>query len=458
MFGRKKETRAESYPLRLDDGSFAEWMGWGGNHAGVSVTETSSLGLTAVYRSVSIIAGTIAGLPLKSYRNLKDGSRERVDTWVDNPGAVYGMTAFEFKELMLVHLLLHGNFYGLHILNGAGAIVGLQPIHPSAVTVKPVQSDADRAQFGEYTKYFTVSVKDGGATGQRDFSPAELLHIPGMSTDGLKGLSPISAASQALGTGLAGDEAAARLFGNGMMLGGLVTSGEDVDPDEAKIIKADLQSRLQGVKNAGDIAFINRQLTFTPWSMPANDAQFIESRAFQIEEVARIFGIPKVLLAQDGASTWGSGIAELNRGLAKYTLMSYTSRIEESFSRLLPKPQFSEFDYTGLLQGTAREEIELLLMQVEKGLITNNEARAVRNLEPVPDTQDSGASLVDQVNAATALIRAGFSPVAALETVGLPPTEHLGLLPVTLQKAEQFETDAAVAEAELEGGLDEQAI
>lgn len=194
--------------------------------------------------------------------------------------------------------------------------------------------------------------------------------------------------------------------------------------------------------------FVNRSLKFTPWTMPAVDAQFIESRVHQVEEVSRIFGIPPHLLGQTEKQTsWGSGVTEQNRGLARYTLMPWTSRIEQRLSRLMGNGQLCEYDYAGLLQGSAQEELQMLIDQVGADLLTVDEARRVRNLEPAPPTTDSGGSLVDKVNACTALIRAGFDPVAALEACGLPPVEHKGLLPVTLQKEEQFEADLDVAEA-----------
>jgi HK97 family phage portal protein len=174
------------------------------------------------------------------------------------------------------------------------------------------------------------------------------------------------------------------MFGNGALIGGLVTTEEDVTEDEARAIKSDLNRRTLGVKNAGDVAFVNRTLKFTPWTTSSKDAQFLESRAHQVEEIARAYGVPKVLLAQDGASTWGSGIAELNRGLAKFTLMSWTTRIEQRLSRLLARPRFVEFDYAGLMQGAPAEEITLLIEQVNAGLLTPNEARAIRNLPPLP--------------------------------------------------------------------------
>lgn len=375
------EFRAESYPLRLDDGTFAEWMGWGPSTAAVSVSQKSALGLASVYRAVSLISGTVATLPLKSYRDLPDGTRKRVESFLDNPGGPDGLTQFEWTELVMVHLLLWGNAYLLHLVGGAGQLVGLVPLHPSAVDVKPVDSKDEEAKFGPWRKYFTITMTDGS---QRDLTPLELTHITAMSTDGLKGLSPIEVNRQAIGTGIAGDRAASKMFTSGGFLAGLVTTEDDVSPDEAQVIKAGLDAKLSGVDNAGKWAFVNRNLKFTPWTMPATDAQFIESRIHQVEEISRIFGVPPHLLGQTEKQTsWGTGVTEQNRGLARYTLMPWTSRVEQRLSRLLVNKQLCEYDYAGLLQGSAQDEIQLLLDQVAGGILTVDEARAIRNLDPL---------------------------------------------------------------------------
>lgn len=378
-----RDTGWERYPLRLDDGTFASWMGWGPTTAGVSVSETGSLGLASVYRAVSLISGTIASLPLKSYRDLPDGTRQRVQSFLDNPGGPDGLTQFEWTELVMVHLLLWGNAYLSHVVGGAGQLVGLIPVHPSAVTVKSVQSKEEASRFFPWTKYFTVTLTDGSP---RDFTPMEITHVTALSTDGLVGLSPIRVNRQAIGTGLAGERAAARMFGSGMYPSGLVTTEEDVDEAEAQIIKAGLDAKMAGPDNAGKWAFVNRNLKFQQWTMPATDLQFIESRVHQVEEVSRIFGVPPHLLGQTEKQTsWGTGVTEQNRGLARYTLMPWTSRVEQRLSRLLVNKQLCEYDYAGLLQGSKQEEIALLIDQVAAGLLTADEARRIGlNLPPLP--------------------------------------------------------------------------
>jgi HK97 family phage portal protein len=161
-----------------------------------------------------------------------------------------------------------------------------------------------------------------------------------------------------------------------------------------------------GVGNAGTVAFVNRQLKFTPWTMPATDAQHLESRIHQVEEVSRIFGVPPHLLGQTEKQTsWGTGVTEQNRGLSRYTLMAWTSRVEQRLTRLLPNKQFCEFDYAGLLQGSAQEELQMLIDQVGAGILTADEARAVRNLPPLPAASPS--ALAGGAGAATQEVNAG---------------------------------------------------
>lgn len=376
------EVRQEAYPLRLDDGTFADWMGWGHTSAGVAVSQQSSLSLTSVWRSVSLISGTVGTLPLKTYRDLPDGTRVRVPSFLDAPGGPGGLTQFEWTELVLVHLLLWGNAYLEIIHGGAGQVVGLIPMHPSAVQVKPVLTAQEAAKFGPFNKYFTVTLNDGSTV---DLTPMEVVHVTALSTDGVQGLSPISVHRHTIGAGMAGDKAAARSFGLGMRPAGLITTEEDVTEAEAQIIKDGLDAKMAGPDKAGQWAFVNRNLKFTPWAMPNSDLEFMASRSFQVEEVARIYGLMPIHLAQTEKQTsWGTGITEQNRGLSRYTLMPWTSRLEQRLSRLLPNKQLCEYDYAGLLQGSAQEELDQLVKQLDAGILTIDEVRRIRNLPPLP--------------------------------------------------------------------------
>lgn len=174
------------------------------------------------------------------------------------------------------------------------------------------------------------------------------------------------------------------MFGSGLTVSGMVTPDDDFDPDEADEIKAQVNQALTGVENAGEIAVINRRLKFTQMSMSAQDAQFLESRQFSIEEIARWFGVPPFELMQTEKQTsWGTGIESQQRGLGRTTLAPWATRLEQRLSWLLPNPRFVEFDFAGLERPTPEAEIDLLIKQVNAGLLTLNEARAIRNLPPV---------------------------------------------------------------------------
>lgn len=386
--------------ISISDPALAEWFSVGSpNYAGVPVGEQSALGLSAVWRAVALIAGTIASLPARTLREADGGMRERVRSFLDDPaGAVSDITAYEFWETVLAHLLLHGNAFLLHHYGGAGQIVGLTPVHPSMVQVDRPQRIVDQTGLPPYTpgdKIFRITLEDGT---RRTLTGLDITHIPALGTDGLRGLSPIAIARNSLGTAIAGDRAAARMFNNGALHAGMVTPEEDIEEGEAKEIKASLDRKVAGWEHAGEVAVINRKLKFTPWTMSLEDAQFLQSRAFQVEEVARWYGVPPFALMQTEKQTsWGTGIESQQRGLGRTVLAPWTRRIEQRVSRLLPAPRFFEWDFAGLERATPAEEIRLLLEQVRGGLITVNEARAIRNMPPV----EGGDELAEPKGTAT---------------------------------------------------------
>ena len=352
------------------------------NYSGVEVGEQSSLGLSGVFRAVSLISGTLAMLPMRTLVERSPGQRDRVASFLDTPGGPDGPTPFEWRETILLHLLLHGNAFLLHVRGGAGQLVSLVPAHPLCVGVelKSMWPDGSPVVGG---KIFRVTMLDGSVV---EHDGSTLTHIVGLCTDGVRGLSPIALARQSLGTAIAGDRAAAKMFSDGALISGLVSAdGEDIETDDADAIRDVIERRVSGWENAAGVRFINRRLKFTPWTMSSADAQFIESRAFQIEEVARWFGVPPHLLMQtDKQTSWGTGVETQNRAMGRTVLAPWASRIEQRLSRLLRGDRFVEFDFSGMERPAPEVEIALLNEQVRGGLMTLNEARAVRNLPPVP--------------------------------------------------------------------------
>jgi HK97 family phage portal protein len=367
--------------ISISDPRIGRLFGYSGpSYAGVEVGEGSALGLSAVWRAVNLISRTLAQLPMRTIRDTGDGMRQRMTSFLDDPGKPIGLTAFDWKALVFAHLLLHGNAYLKHIYGGAGQLLGLQPLHPLCVSVRlPLRDDAVQPVGG---KWFDVTLLDGT---RETHDAATLTHVLGFSVDGIIGLSPITIARNSLGTAIAGDRAAATMFSTGATVAGMVTPDEDdAGWSDSKDIKAQIDSSMTGWDNAGGIAVINRRLKFTQFSLSAVDAQFLQSRQFSIEEVARIFGVPPFELMQtDKQTSWGTGIESQQRGLGRTTLAPWATGLEQALSRLLPNPRFVEFDFAGLERPTPEQEIDLLIKQVDAGLLTLNEARAIRNLPPV---------------------------------------------------------------------------
>jgi HK97 family phage portal protein len=373
--------RRETAQYSVGDPALVQHLGWSPPvYAGVEVTEATTLGISAVYRAVSLVAGTVGTLPMRTVRDVDGVTRQRTKSFLDEPGGVDGQTPFEWKETVLWHLLLHGNAFLLHRYNMAGALYALEPIHPLSVAVEQwmPQSNTPRPPGG---KFFRVTLTDGTT---EVLTARTMTHIPGPCMDGLRGMSPITVARQSLGTTIAGDRAAGKAFGDGALVRGVLTPEDDLDPDEAAEIRKDLDRDVAGWEHTAAVRVINRRLKFSPWSMSLVDAQFLQSRQFQIEEIARWFGVPPHLLMQTEKQTsWGTGVAEQNRAVSRTVLAPWATRIEQRLSRLLPSPRFVEFDFAGLERPTPEQEIDLLIKQVESGLLTLNEARAIRNMPPV---------------------------------------------------------------------------
>lgn len=362
--------------MSISDPGISGFLGMGGkNDAGVTVTEWTTLNSSAWFRGVSVLSSTIASLPLKTYRTTDDMARSVVGSIFDAPCPGF-FTPFEWVEILMVHLVLWGNAYLLHLYSNAGVLIGLFPIHPALICPEWVLDDAGNI----VGKRFKATMP--GSAPPRYFDETGMTQIMGLGCDGLRGYSLLHLAANSIGTTLAGDKAAARMFSSGMLIGGLVTTDEAMDEDDGKEVMAGLKAKLTGTQNAGDIALVNASLKFTPWTMSAEDAQFIESRTFQVEEASRWLGVPKVLLAEDGASSWGTGIGQLLAFMQKTTFVPWTTRIEQRLSLLLSQPRHVEFLYAGLMRGTPLEETQLLAAQLEAGIIDVDEARAILNLAP----------------------------------------------------------------------------
>jgi HK97 family phage portal protein len=364
----------------IADKAFAGW--WLGTEDAPleSVTPYSILGLSAVLRSVSVISTTIAGLPLRTYERQGD-ERVRVPSVFDDPyPGIEGMTPFAWVETVLIHLLLWREAFLWH--EERDERTGFVSVY------RPIVPDAFKVSRKNGKRVFTFT--DPDTQEEREVGSEQITYIPGPSIDGVKGHPLLYAARRIFSAALSGDKSASQTLARGIRLAGLVTpgEGEDITPDEGEEILKALRPNVLGAENSGDIAFINRRLKLDPWTPTNVESQWHETRTEVLGEVGRIFGMPPHLLNDTEKQTsWGTGVAEQNLGLARYTLMGWSSRVEQTLSRRTADEQFVEFDYKGLLQGTPEDEIKLLIEQKDAGILTGDEVRKILNLPPLTTAQ-----------------------------------------------------------------------
>jgi HK97 family phage portal protein len=347
--------------------------------AGVQVGEFSSLGLSAVYRAVNLIAGTLASLPFRSYREEAGGQRQKVPSIFDDPHPD-GQTPFEWRETAFANLVLHGRVGAVKVRTEAGGLAALPLVHPSCFRIELPKAD-ERPVGG---LWFVVQMADGT---QARLDADNFWYVPGLAMNGQTGTGLLAYARMSLATSIAADKAAGNGFANGALIAGLATPADDQDiTDDVPEIRRQLNQNVLGHANAGTIAVVNRRLQFTPWTMSNADAQFLQSRSFQIEEVSRWTGVPPhLLMSSEKSTSWGTGLEEQNRAMARTVLAPWANRFEQRASRLLARPRWAEFDFAGLERPSPDKEIELLIAQVGAGLLTVNEARAIRNMPPLPE-------------------------------------------------------------------------
>lgn len=364
----------------VSDPAFAAW--WRGtDDASESVTAYTVLGLAAVQRAVAIISGTIAGLPLKTYERGTDGSKVQIPSIFDDPyPGIDGLTPFAWVETVLIHLLIWRQAFLWHeAMDGQGNPTVYRPISPDAFLVKRVNGK----RVFSYTDVDTGDKKEVGSE--------QVTYIPGPSVDGTSGHPLLWSARAVFSSAISGDKTTSRNLRRGIRLAGLVTPGkdeEDFDATEGAAILEKLRASVVGSDNAGDIAVINRKLELQKWTSTNIESQWHETLMYVLMQIEQLFGVPPHLMSDTEKQTsWGTGVAEQNLSLARFTLRGWSDRIEQILSMRLPAGQFVEFDYKGLLQGTPAEEIDLLIKEVEAKLLHPDEARKVMNLPPLTAKQ-----------------------------------------------------------------------
>ena len=363
---------------------------FGGTTSGKAVNERSAMQMTAVYACVRILAEAVAGLPLHLYRYKDDGGKEKS---IDHPLYLLlhdepnpEMSSFVFRETLMTHLLLWGNAYAQIIRNGKGEVVALYPLMPNKMTV---DRDANGQLYYQYTRSNEEAPTMKGTT--VNLHPSDVLHIPGLGFDGLVGYSPIAMAKNAIGMAIACEEYGAKFFANGAAPGGVLEHpGTIKDPER---VRQSWQSTFGGSGNANKIAVLEEGMKYTPIGISPEQAQFLETRKFQLNEIARIFRVPPHMVGDLEKSSF-SNIEQQSLEFVKYTLEPWLIRWEQSIRRSLlstdEKPlYFVKFNVDGLLRGDYASRMSGYATARQNGWMSANDIRELENLDRIP-TEDGG--------------------------------------------------------------------
>jgi len=394
VFG--KLFKARDKPQDALNGSGYSFM-FGRSAAGQSVNERSAMQMSAVYACVRILAESIASLPLHFYQYNDAGGKEKAVNhplyWLLHDEPNPEMSSFSFRETLMTHLLLWGNAYAQIIRNGRGEVIALYPLMPDRMTV-------DRDARGRIYYEYARSESDANTLGKKSsviLSPEDVFHIPGLGFDGLVGYSPIAMAKQAIGMGLACDEYGASFYQNGAQPGGVLEHPNVLkDP---KRVRESWNAIYQGSKNAHRIAVLEEGMTYKPITISPEQAQFLETRKFQIDEIARIFRVPPHMIGDLEKSSF-SNIEQQSLEFVKYTLAPWISRWEQAIQRSLlllseRTRYFARFNVEGLLRGDYQSRMNGYAVARQNGWMSANDIRELESLDMIPDEQGGNLYLIN---------------------------------------------------------------
>ena len=370
---------------------------FGNTSSGKTVNEYTAMQTTAVYSCVRVLSEALASLPLHVYRYREDGGKERVPKHPlyhilhDEPNSE--MTSYVFRETLMSHLLLYGNAYAQIIRDGAGRVVALYPLLPNKMEV---WRDGKGELYYTYTRSTDenpIFEKYGTVT----LAKEDVLHIPGLGYDGLVGMSPIAMAKNAVGMSIACEEYGASFFANGAHPGGVLEHpGVLKDPGK---VRDSWQAAYGGSKNAGKVAVLEEGMKYQQIGIPPEEAQFLETRKFQISEIARLYRVPLHLIGDLEHSTF-SNIEQQSLEFVKYTLQPWVVRWEQAMTKALLLPAekqdyFIKLNVDGMLRGDYQSRMNGYATARQNGWLSANDIREMEDLNPIPDEEGGNLYLIN---------------------------------------------------------------
>lgn len=349
--------------------------------SGAIVNDNSAMRVAAAWRCVNIISGTVGSLPMDLIRRESEKVRRpavghplrKVLTVKPN----IWQTPSEFRRMMQMHLLLRGNAYALKVRVGRD-VVGLIPIIPDRVMVE---------QLPDLSLRYQVTRKSGAV---QFYQQSEILHLRGMSLDGVKGLSVIGHMRESLGLALQGEQAGAKLMKNGQFVSGVLKHPGKLSPEAYGRLKASI-AESSGSENSGSTRILEEGMDFAAVAMKATDLQFLEQRNFQRYDIAMFFGVPPHMIgATEKTTSWGSGIEQMGIGFVTYTLNDWLVTWQEALKRdVINESEWETIDVRffpqALLKGDTKTQWDAFTRGRQWGVYSANDVRALLDLNPRED-------------------------------------------------------------------------
>lgn len=364
----------------------AEVFGVGGTYAGPAVTPEIAMKASVVFACTRVIAGAFAAMPVHVYERTPEGRRrvEHEVWWLLNEQPAPEWTAASFWERIVADSLLQGDGFAEIVRGRGGKVIGFLRIDPRSVTVR---------RSGGRLHYLILDAETGKARG---LDQDDVLHFPGFGFDGARGMSVIRwAAYQALGIAFAAEEHSARFLANGAKPSVVISLTGAVTPEQEDKFQRKLE---RGHTGAGVFRplVLGKGATATTLALSPEDAQLLQSRIFQVEEICRAFGVPPFMVgANDKTTSWGTGIEQLGIGFVRHTLGAPMRRFEQELNRKLwPRSTryFAEFHAAALMRGDAKAENDAHRQALGgsqgPGWTTVNEVRRIQNLPPIAGGDD----------------------------------------------------------------------
>ena len=427
--------------------------------SGVDVTADSAIRMSTVYACVRLLGDTISSLPLGAY--VRRG-RNRIayaavygsqPEWINRPNPE--TSRLEFFEQVIASLNLHGNAFILTVRDENDEVFELYCLNPDEVRIRRLRPNEPIV--------YEITIREGSEARTEILTSREILHIPMFRLPGSHyGLGPVSAARLTIGAAMAADTYAAAYFGNAANPGGVIEVPGELTQEQAQDIGRDWNITHTGPYRAGKIGILSGGAAFKPLTLNAADAQLLEARRFNVEDIARLFRVPVSLLGHSvsGAMSFASVEAQ-NLSFVQHSLRPLLERLEQSLSALLPESDgFIKFNLDALLRGTTLERYEAYTKGLREGFLSLNDVRSVEDLAPIGEAGDQFRVPLQNIDAADAkdvglnlradivskLVQVGFDPEEVLKAVEMVPIAHTGVPSSQLQPISQIDpTDPSAA-------------